>query len=54
MKSYNNISKKVYSHKVNMAVLEAIPHGTESLLDLGCGKGENGREISKRVLLLMQ
>lgn len=48
MTDYRLTNKKVYSHKINMPVLEAIPLGIGTLLDLGCGKGENGKEISKR------
>lgn len=47
MQKLTSVNSKVYSHKVNSEVIRAIPLNTKTLLDLGCGKGENGLEIAK-------
>jgi len=52
MSMAGNLANRVYSNKGNPAVLAAVPCGVRSLLDVGCGAGDNVGRLAEQGILV--
>lgn len=43
-----SVAEKIYANQGNRQVLQAVPSGAATVLDVGCGAGDNARLLSAR------